>query len=53
MVTAVFMIAHQVVAIRGEQNAVAFVYSLGPDRRRDSSARKIRVDDIGAYFIQE
>ena len=31
--------------------SVAFVYSFGPDRRRDSSEWKILGDDIGGYFI--
>lgn len=30
---------------------VVFVYSMGPNRRRDSSRWRIRGDDIGAYVI--
>ncbi len=31
-------------------NEVRFVYSFGPNRRRDSTPREIRGDDIGAYL---
>ncbi len=30
-----------------------FVYSFGPNRRRDSSATEIRGDDIGAYVLKK
>ena len=33
--------------------AVAFVYSFGPNRRRDSSEWELQADDIGAYFITD
>ncbi len=32
-------------------NRFAFVYSLGPNRRRDSTRAEIRGDDIGAYIF--
>jgi len=31
--------------------AVAFVYSFGPNRRRDSTERRLVDDDIGGYFV--
>ena len=33
--------------------AVAFVYSFGANRRRDSSEWQVRGDDVGDYFISE
>ena len=33
--------------------AVAFVYSFGPNRRRDSTEWELGGDDIGAYFIRD
>ena len=36
---------------QGEQRSV-FVYSLGPNRRRDSSESMIGGDDIGAYLLR-
>lgn len=33
--------------------AVAFVYSFGPNRRRDSSEWEVRADDIGEYFVSD
>ncbi len=35
---------------RATRRRVVFVYSFGPNRRRDSSALEIRGDDIGAYI---
>ncbi len=32
-------------------NRSAFVYSLGPNRRRDSTRAEIRSDDVGAYIF--
>ena len=33
-----------------DEEEIAFVYSFGPNRRRDSSRWKIRGDDVGAYI---
>lgn len=37
----------------GDGKRVAFVYSLGPNRRRDSDEWAILGDDIGDYFISD
>jgi len=37
---------------RDKKRRSTFVYSLGPNRRRDSSKWEIRGDDLGAYLIR-
>ncbi len=37
---------------RDRKRRSSFVYSLGPNRRRDSSRWEIRGDDLGAYLIR-
>ncbi len=37
---------------RSGKTRISFVYSFGPNRRRDSSREEILGDDIGAYFVQ-
>ncbi len=37
---------------RDKKRRSTFVYSLGPNRRRDSSRWEIRGDDVGAYLIR-
>ena len=37
---------------RDKKRRSTFVYSLGPNRRRDSSRWEIRGDDLGSYLIR-
>ncbi len=38
---------------RNTDTRMTFVYSFGPNRRRDSSRTEILGDDIGSYFLQD
>ncbi len=38
---------------RDQKRRSTFVYSLGPNRRRDSSKWELRGDDLGAYLIRK